>query len=297
MPRLLLKVLKWAGIVLGGLLGLLIAAIVVVYFIGGSKLSKTYDIEVVPIPVPTDEVAIERGRHLVEAVGLCQECHGERLEGKVMEEDPVFGRFSASNLTAGKGGVGGRFSDVDYVRAIRHGVRPDGTPLIIMPSEFFTKLGGEDVGAIIAYLKSLPPVDNEVPVSELGPLGRLFLVMGAPFLPAAVVDHAAPVPDTPEPAVTAEYGKYVGLVCTVCHGDDLAHGEGQAAGPNITQGGTPGKWSEADFIKTIRTGVTPRGHALDAEQMFWKRFAKMTDDELKALWLYLKSVPAVKTEG
>ena len=106
------------------------------------------------------------------------------------------------------------------------------------------------MAAIVAYIKSLPPVDNEVPESSLGPLARLFLVMGAPFIAAAVVDHTAPVPDTPEPAVTAEYGKYLGIVCAACHGDDLAKGEGQSAGPNITQGGTPGKWSEAEFIKT-----------------------------------------------
>ena len=77
MARVLLKILKWVGIVLGGLLGLVVIAMVVVYFIAGSKLGETYDIQVAPVAIPTDEAAIERGRHLVTSVGLCTECHGD----------------------------------------------------------------------------------------------------------------------------------------------------------------------------------------------------------------------------
>ena len=96
----------------------------------------------------------------------------------------------------------------------------------------------------------------------------------------------------PAPGVTKEYGKYLALSCTACHGDDLGGGQGGGgqAGPAITRGGRPGKWKEADFINTIRTGVTPEGNNLDPENMPWKSFAKLTDDELKAVWLYLMSL-------
>ena len=90
--------------------------------------------------------------------------------------------------------------------------------------------------------------------------------------------------------VTVAYGKYLALSCAACHGDDLA-GD---FGPNITPGGTSGKWSEADFIRTLRLGTTPDARKLDSEDMPWKSFARLTDDELKAIWLYLKSVPAVE---
>ena len=179
MPRVLLQVLKWAGIVIGGLVGLVVVALVVVYFVGGGRLSKTYDIQVAPVAIPTDDVAIARGKHLAESAVLCQECHGENLQGDILEDDLVFGRIVASNLTSGKGGIGGRYSDEDFVRAIRHGVRPDGTPLIIMPSEFFNKLGEADLGAVIAYIKSLPPVDNELPGTTAGPLARLIVLLAA----------------------------------------------------------------------------------------------------------------------
>ena len=167
--RILLKVLKWAGIVFGGLVGLIVVLLVAVYFIGGARVNKTYDIQVKPITIPDDEEAIARGEHLVSTVGLCLECHGEKLEGTMISDDPLFGRIAASNLISGKGGVGGRFGDIEFVRAIRHGVRPDGTSLIIMPSNLFSQISGPDLGAIIAYLKSVPPVDNELPATAAGP--------------------------------------------------------------------------------------------------------------------------------
>ena len=94
-----------------------------------------------------------------------------------MGDDPIFGRLIASNLTAGKGGVGQTFQDIDYLRAIRHGLGPDNKPLIIMPSQHFTKLSDRDVSTLIAYIKSVPPVDNELPKTKLGPLGRVIAMM------------------------------------------------------------------------------------------------------------------------
>ena len=66
--------------------------------------------------------------------------------------------------------------------------------------------------------------------------------------------------------------------------------------PNLTPAGDIGQWSEEQFVVTIRTGVTPSGNELDDEFMQWENFREMTDDELKALWLYLTSLPAVEKE-
>ncbi len=217
-----------------------------------------------------------------------------------MSDDPVFGRLVGRNLTSGKGGIGGSRSDLDYVRAIRHGVGTDGKSLMIMPAESFYYFSDADLGAIIGYLKSLPPVDNELPQTSLGPLGRIFLALGVPFLVADEIDHASPRPVSPDPGVTVQYGRYLGRSCTFCHGDDLS-GEGADAPtaivpPNITRGGRVGGWSEADFFTTMRTGVTPRGHNMDPDEMPWKSIGRLTDDELKALWTYVASVPAVVTK-
>ncbi len=298
--RVVLKTLKWFGITLGALVGLIVVALVIVYFVAGARINKTYAIEPITVPVPADPVSVERGKHLVDAIMGCKGCHGENLAGQVLLDDPVFGRFVPSNLTSGKGGIGGAYTDTDFFRAIRDGVRSNGKPLLLMPSHHYAKVDGQDMAAIIAYVKSVPPVDNELPNSTLGPLGRVLLVMGQvnDFLPVQLIDHAAPIPTAPKPGVTVEYGKYLALVCTACHGENLAGAQPSdpisPPAPNLTQGGDPGGWSEAGFINTIRTGITPTGRKLNPDFMPWEEFRNMTDDELKAVWLYLRSVPAVQ---
>jgi hypothetical protein len=66
------------------------------------------------------------------------------------------------------------------------------------------------------------------------------------------------------------------------------------AGPNLTSSGELVGWSEADFIQAMRTGVNPNGHKLNPEFMPWDKYANMTDEELKSLWLYLQSLPTGK---
>ena len=126
-------------------------------------------------------------------------------------------------------------------------------------------------------------------------MGRLFLLLGEDFLTAELIDHDAPLPIAPEPGLTVEYGKYLALTCVVCHGDEFAgRNEKQYTGPNITPASEVGDWSEAQFIETIRTGVNPDGDKLDPDDMPWKNFAKFTDDELRAIWMFLTSVPPVE---
>jgi hypothetical protein len=202
----------------------------------------------------------------------------------------------ASNLTSGKDGIGGRYTDVDFVRAIRHGVGDDGRDLVIMPSNYFTKMGDNDLGAIIAYLKSLPPIDNELPTTSMGPIGRIISLLESELVPVRVIDHEAPRPAEVAPGVTAEYGKYRALLCPICHGDDLTGGTVPGEGgdvpkaPNITAAGALRVYDEAAFLTTLRTGIARSGRQLDNEFMPWKRFGQMTDDELKAIWLYLQSL-------
>ena len=292
--KILKKVLKWVGVGIGGLLGVIVIALAILYFLGGLKVNEIYDIPVAAITVPTDAVSIDRGKHVIETRGLCQECHGDNLGGQVVEEDPIFGRFAPPNLTSGKGGLGGSLSDIDYVRAIRHGIKRDGKAIFFMPSEIYNMFGDEDLGAVIAYLKSLPAVDNEIPESKARLGLRVFAVLDeATVFPATHIDHDSPRPTTPEPGVTRQYGEYLANVCTLCHGDDLGGGvdeEGVRA-PNLTPGGTLGAWSESDLIDTLRNGVTPGGNKLDEENMPWKYFRMMTDDELRAIWLYLSTLP------
>jgi mono/diheme cytochrome c family protein len=206
--------------------------------------------------------------------------------------------FTFPNLTAGAGGVGVTNTDEDWVRAIRHGVGHDGRGLVVMPARLFYDLSDEDLGALIAYLKTLPPVDNEMPPLNLGPLGRLMLGLGQVLFTGPdviVIDHDGPRPVAPQPGITKEYGQYLTHVCTQCHGENFNGQTLEREGlvPNLTPGGEVAFWSEEEFMGTLRTGVTPGGHQLN-EYMPWKYVGQMTDDELKAVWLYLQSLPALE---
>jgi mono/diheme cytochrome c family protein len=171
-----------------------------------------------------------------------------------------------------------------------------------MPSQEFYKFSDADLGENIAYVKSVPPVDNELAESKAGPLGRIFVLLDGELLPASIIDHTGPRPPEPAPGVTAEYGEYMSFLCSVCHGEELTGGvvpgdEPDAPpAPDLTPGGTLANWSEEDFFSTLRSGTTPYGKNLDDEFMPWKTIGTLTDDQLKALWLYLKSLPAAATE-
>jgi cytochrome c553 len=300
------KVLKWIGIVLGSLVALLVVAAAVLYILGSARLNKTYDIQPEAIAVPTNEAAIARGKHLVEALTFCGGCHGEDLRGDAFEDEPMIATFYAPNLTSGRGGIGAAYSDADYVRAIRHGVNPEGRGLLIMHSDVYHNLSEQDLGAMIAYLKSVAPVDNEIPEPKIEPLGNILVALGVfdsealPLIPAELIDHSAPFPEMPAQGTTAEYGGYLVSItlCHMCHGPDLTGAPplepGMPPGPNLTPGGELGGWSEADFIQTMRTGVSPHGDELDPEFMPWDVYANMTNEELKSLWMYLQSLPTVR---
>lgn len=286
---------KIVGVVLG-ILAVLLITMGSIYFTVEGKLNQVYEIQLETLEVPTDPQSIERGEHLVKILAGCVDCHGEDLGGMIFFDDPLSGRISSKNLTSGKGGIGSTYSDADWARAIRHGVGSDGKPLVEIPSNIYYNIGDDDLGAMIAYLKSLPPVDNELPEDSVGPLTRIFILLEPSLLPASVIDHHAPRPATPAQGVSVEYGSYLAVACTVCHGENLSGGLGAGAGLNLTSGGELASWSEGDFINTLRSGVTPNGRELDPTLMPWKRIGKLTDDELKAIWLYLKAIPSVDSQ-
>jgi mono/diheme cytochrome c family protein len=295
------KILKWIGIVLGSLVGLLLIVALGLFLNGNSRLNKTYDFPASNITIPTDAASIELGKHRAES--LCEGCHGPDLSGIAnwFDGGPL-GTIDSANLTAGEGGVGKEFtSDEDYVRAIRHGIDPEGKP-IFMPAVVSTaNLSDSDLGAIIAYIKTVPPVDHVTTGHNFTPLAKIMLALGVlPPFPAEVVSHEPHVAAV-EAGATAEYGKYMMDThdCRLCHGKDLNGGPfpdptKTKISPNLTPGGEVAFWSEEDFINTIRTGVTPSGHKLDPEFMPWESYRKFSDDELKAIYLYLKTVPKME---
>lgn len=287
------RILKWIG---GGLATLVLLALVTAaffYWRGGSFLARRFEVSAERIAIPSDESALARGGHL--AAVYCGTCHGEDLGGEMFIEDAAFAMLPAPNLTRGRGGVGGALDASGWVRAIRHGVGNDGRALCIMPAEVYVGLGREDLAAIVAYMLQAPPVDRELASRRFGPVGRLLLGAGPLRESFAVttIDHDAPFPPAPAPAATAEYGAYLARTfgCPVCHGEAFAGGPTAGAheilSPNLTPGGTLKAWNEEVFREQARTR--------QGEHMPWRSLAKMTDDELAALWRFLSSLPARET--
>lgn len=292
------RILKIIGTVVAVLLGIMAVFLAFVFIRSNNIFNKTYDTPEVTITVPTDEATIERGRYLANIVSVCIDCHGPDFGGGVVVDDVALGIVIAPNLTTGENGLGAELSNGDIARVLRYGVLPDGRSVRVMPSDDYAYMSEADMGAVIAYVRSLPPVDSDLPETELKLLGRILLAIGQlPIMIAERIDFAAAHPE-PEPGISLAYGTYLGNIagCTGCHGPGLSGGPIPGAPPdwpqaaNLTPSGVVGGWTEAQFIATLRTGVDPDGKQL-VDEMPWRYYAQLTDDELKALWLFVHSVP------
>ena len=257
-------------------------------------LNQTYDVPVEVSFGEPDSATIAHGRQLVESFG-CQGCHGEHFEGTVFGDSWWLFSAGGENLTSGAGGIGADYDDEDWVRAIRHGVAPDGRGLIVMPAFWFAALGRPDIEGIVAYLKSLEPVDNEIPETRIGPLGSVLFTQAPldgdfPLISARAIDHAQPMVEPPPEGVTTEYGAYLARRCVGCHGDDLIGRDfDEVVSANLT---ALESWNREDFTHAVREGVVPDGRELSNAMPRWRY---MTDDEVSAVWTYLRTVPEVAT--
>lgn len=281
------------GISFGVLAGMILIPIVVTNGLVYFRLNRTYDIPPSGIVIISDPGTVARGAHLVTVLAGCTDCHGADLSGRFLFDSPLLGQIAASNLTAGPGGIGAAYDDEDWIRAIRHGVGPDRRPLIFVMSSFYANLSDEDTAAMVAYLKSIPSVKNELPPTRVGLLNRWWILFNPDSLPAQVIDHNRGPVSAPERGETAEYGAYLSIACQVCHGPNLEGGVSiGAGGVNLTPSGELGEWTEKDFLRAIRTGMLPGFYyQLDDTMMPWRRLRQLEPEELTAIWLYLQTLP------
>jgi len=284
--------------VVASVIALAVIGLGVLYGVSSYQQRKQYALAAPAAVVSTDSVSIAIGKHLIGPIGKCGYCHGDDLGGKVVVENPALGRIYAPNITSGNGGVSA-LSDAELVRAIRQGLRPDGTSLTFMPSADYQAFSDADVAAVVAYLRHVPAVNRTAPGSSLGPIARMLVVTqkSPDLLPARFVEHRASVPSVAM-GPTAEYGAYLIRVggCAGCHTPALTGGPIAGGDPswpqaaNITREGLA-KWSEADFTRALRTGLRPDNTVISAV-MPWRYTRDMTDDEIRAVWLYIQSRPA-----
>ena len=263
-------------------------------FLSDHKMERIVDVEVTPVDLASTD--LQRGEYLFVTRG-CTECHGKDGGGHTMVDDQKSGLFiSAPNITRG-GSTAASYSDADWLRLLRHGVKPSGRPALIMPSEDYAQMADEDVAALVSYIRSLPPQ------SEYTAVFRLPLIMKALYAFCVVTDAAERIDHTRRaparvPEDTHEKGAYVANVCLGCHGAGLAGGKIPGVPPdwpaaaNLTTAADAAmnRYSTVDaFRDMMRTGKRADGSSIKI--MPFENFKAMNDTELEALFTFLKTLP------
>lgn len=285
----LLRFLKRAVIVLAVLL---VTAVSLLYLLSERELRRRYDIQAESVTLPTDPASLARGKHVAEHIAGCRDCHGTDFGGHLFFDGGfLMARLPAPNLTRGRGGIGSTYTDADWARAVRHGIRPDGTPLIFMPAHEFAKLPAPDFAALVAYVKTVAPVDRDLPARTAGPIGRFLVLWEKSVLPVRVIDHAKAAPAAFSTDLVARGDELTSVAgCKSCHSPDFTGGHGPPPGAaNLTPIGI-GHWTRDDFVRTLRTGRTPDQRTLSESMP--RALGNLTDDELEAIWAYLQTLPA-----
>lgn len=283
------RLLRWAGIALGGLVGLAIVAYAVVYVVSERILRRTYEVPVISLPIPTDQESILEGRRLATIRGCFGGCHGREAEGDVMFDEPMIARLVAPNLTAAVR----TYSDAQIGAIVRNGVRPDGRSVMVMPAEVFGAMTDADLGRIIAFLRSLPAAPGPGPSISVGPLGRLGLAVGKFKTVAQLIADAVPPPGAKNDE--AQRGRYLArTVCAQCHGTDLRGSSNpEFSSPDLR---IVAAYSPEAFAELMRTGVALGGRKLGVMSTWArKNLSFLTDAEIAALYSYLHAIPEARS--
>ena len=270
------RILKWTGLTVVSIVAVLL---IVIYAGSEYRLRQKFEIAATPIEVSTDSAAIARGRHVFETRG-CEGCHGEGLEGKVFVDDPMLARLVAPNVVRAIKG----YSNPELARLLRHGVRPNGRGVAVMPSSMFYNLDDTDLAGLIGYLRTLPDKGSDtLPATSMRVLARLGLVMGKYKLEPLNITHDAPrAPNGPEAAARGQY--LAKSSCSECHGQRL-EGSEETPALMIVAG-----YSQAEFARLMREGVPRDGRKLELMgDVARSRFVHFSDEEVGALYAYLST--------
>jgi mono/diheme cytochrome c family protein len=295
------RLIKWIAAVAAGVVVLVVGAAVLGYQMAERKMVRKIDLQVKPVADTTEAQALERGKYLFESRG-CAECHGANGGGREFVNDGKGVRLAGPNISSA--GVAAAYKPEDWVRIVRHGVKPNGQPAMIMPSEDYNRFTDQDLASLVSYVRGLPPVQGGAAVIQLPVPVRVLYGFGAIKDAAEKIDHALPTAQPVAEAVNAQHGAYVANMCIGCHGEHLSGGKIPGGPPdwppaaNITPGeGTAMSRypSSAHFVAMLRSGKRPDGTPI--EVMPFESLAKLNDVDAQAVYEYLKTVPARPAGG
>lgn len=299
---------RLARLTLAGLgLAAVLAAAAAAFGAWNADRLRTRHVELPPLPAfslpasPT-AAALDRGRYLFTTRG-CAECHGADGAGRAFIDTPDM-RVKSPDISGGPRSAVARYTADDWNRTLRHGVKPDGTPVFVMPSEDYSRLTDADLAALVLYVQQLPaahgsPLETKLPLP-------VRVIYGLGLIPEAVrrIDHTLP-PSPPVPeGLTAEHGRYVAAMCMGCHGEGLSGGRIPGGPPdwppaaNLTpgEGSALARYPDAtSFLAMLRSGRRPDGHPIRV--MPFESLRALSDVDAGAVYLYLRTLPARPAGG
>jgi mono/diheme cytochrome c family protein len=289
MNRTSTLVLK-AVAVLAACVGIAMAALVANSY---RKLDRVVDVSVEPLISASRPDALAHGQYLY--LSRCVDCHGADGAGRTFIDEPNGLYASGANLTRGAGSAVMHYTERDWVRAIRHGVKPTGRPVFVMPSEDFNRLSDVDLADLVAYLSTLPPKAGPGAVVRLPLLARLAHGAGVLKDAAQKIDHSQPPSPPVQTGVTIEHGRYVAQSCIGCHGAQFLGGKIAGAPPDWPDAARLAgersalkRYERVDQFKALlRMGVRPDGHRASTVM---PRNQHLSDVDLEAMYLYFKSI-------
>jgi mono/diheme cytochrome c family protein len=294
------KWVKRTSIALGALALCGVAAAVLGKSMGERKMVRTVAVQVAELGVAPDATRIEHGRYLYSTRG-CAECHGADGAGRTVIKDGGM-LVIAPNITAGPNGATANYQTADWVRTIRHGIKPNGHPVMVMPSEDYARLTDADTAALIAYVKQLQPVSGNRAVIELPTPVKAMYAFGFIKDASEKIDHTLAPAQPVAAAVTVEHGAYMANACIGCHGATLSGGRIPGSPPAWPPAAnlTPGRGSAMaryptpeSFIAMLRSGQRPDGKPV-SQVMPFASLRQMNDTDARALYAYLKTVPPLE---
>ena len=297
--------IKWTASGAMLLAAILIGSAASGLYLAEQKRNRTIDIKPRPVAYTTDAQTIERGRYLY-ASRSCSYCHGAQGTGREFVNDGKGTRIVGPNIRPA--GVVARYPPEDWNSVIRHGVKPNGRPLLVMPSEDYNRFTNEDLNALVSYVRQLPARQStQQAVVEMP--RPAWVLYGLGMIPDAAerIDHQL-APSRPVPAgVTLANGQYVANMCIGCHGATLAGGKIPGGPPDWPAAADirPGTHSAgttlarypnaASFVSMLRTGKRPDGTPIQV--MPFESLGQLSDVDAQALYLYLNAPPgSVKQE-
>ena len=290
--------IKYAALPVLGLVALAAATLLVGAQLGDRKMQRKIDVKVAPVALREDADSIARGRYIFMSRG-CTECHGVDGAGKTFVDDGKGMLLHAPNITPVPGGVVASYTADDWTRTIRHGVKPNGRPAIIMPSEDYARMNDNDLASLVAFVRRMPAKDGAGTTVQIPMPVKALYAFGVIKDAAERIDHSLPPPpDTPD-APTAAHGAYVVNTCIGCHGAGLSGGKVPGGPPdwpaaaNLTpgEGSAMVRYADAKQFKAmLRTGKRPDGSAVSTVMPFGA-LKELSDVDTTALFLHLKTLP------